>query len=102
MEVYWLEGAYISNASSFLLLVSQTASTRCQLPGRPDEVTLDLEVLMRNRSRYEFYETDDRLTLSIFDKGVDPAEVQIKFEPRAVSVNPDSSWILNRAPVFAS
>ncbi|KAF9787164.1 SGS-domain-containing protein [Thelephora terrestris] len=35
--------------------------------------------------RYEFYETDDRLTLSIFDKGVDPADVQIKFEPRAFS-----------------
>ncbi|KAF9651868.1 SGS-domain-containing protein [Thelephora ganbajun] len=35
--------------------------------------------------RYEFYETEDRLTLSIFDKGVDLADVQIKFEPRAFS-----------------
>jgi len=35
--------------------------------------------------RFEFYETEDKLTLSIFDKGVDPADVQIKFEPRAFS-----------------
>lgn len=47
---------------------------------------------MRARCRYEFYETEDYLVLSIFDKGVDAADVQIKFEPRSVSPNPDYSW----------
>ncbi|TCD71560.1 hypothetical protein EIP91_008941 [Steccherinum ochraceum] len=32
--------------------------------------------------RHEFYETDDKLTLSIFDKGADPAKVSIEFGPR--------------------
>ncbi|KAI0361566.1 SGS-domain-containing protein [Trametes cingulata] len=32
--------------------------------------------------RHEFYETDERLTLSIFDKGADPEQVKITFEPR--------------------
>ncbi|TEB35068.1 SGS-domain-containing protein [Coprinellus micaceus] len=32
--------------------------------------------------RHEFYETDERLTLSIFDKGADPEKVSIVFEPR--------------------
>ncbi|KAF5313183.1 hypothetical protein D9619_003286 [Psilocybe cf. subviscida] len=32
--------------------------------------------------RHEFYETDEKLTLSIFDKGADPAQVSISFEPR--------------------
>ncbi|KAF9478538.1 SGS-domain-containing protein [Pholiota conissans] len=32
--------------------------------------------------RHEFYETDDKLTLSIFDRGADPADVSITFEPR--------------------
>lgn len=36
-------------------------------------------------SRHEFYETDERLTLSIFDKGADPEKVSIVFEPRKVS-----------------
>jgi len=35
--------------------------------------------------RHEFYETDERLTLSIFDKGADPAQVSIKFQPRSLS-----------------
>lgn len=35
--------------------------------------------------RHEFYETDDKLTLSIFDKGADPEQVKITFEPRKVS-----------------
>jgi len=33
--------------------------------------------------RHEFYETDEKLTLSIFDKGVDPDDVLIKFLPRS-------------------
>ncbi|PPQ80846.1 hypothetical protein CVT25_001971 [Psilocybe cyanescens] len=32
--------------------------------------------------RHEFYETDEKVTLSIFDRGADPAQVSIKFEPR--------------------
>ncbi|KAI0651903.1 SGS-domain-containing protein [Trametes meyenii] len=32
--------------------------------------------------RHEFYETEERLTLSIFDKGADPEQVKIDFEPR--------------------
>ncbi|KAF8974055.1 SGS domain-containing protein [Flammula alnicola] len=35
-----------------------------------------------NLYRHEFYETDEKLTLSIFDRGADPAEVSINFEPR--------------------
>ena len=89
MAVYELELAYISNTPSFFLLV---ASTRCQFPGQPDETTPDVEVLTCPRCRYEFYETDDKITLSIFDKGVDPADVQIKLEPRAVSISPHHSW----------
>ncbi|KJA29105.1 hypothetical protein HYPSUDRAFT_196528 [Hypholoma sublateritium FD-334 SS-4] len=32
--------------------------------------------------RHEFYETDEKVTLSIFDRGADPAQVSITFEPR--------------------
>ncbi|TFK30420.1 SGS-domain-containing protein [Coprinopsis marcescibilis] len=32
--------------------------------------------------RHEFYESDERLTLSIFDKGANPDEVSVQFEPR--------------------
>ncbi|KIM85170.1 hypothetical protein PILCRDRAFT_817158 [Piloderma croceum F 1598] len=35
--------------------------------------------------RHEFYETDDKVTISVFDKGADPAEVEVKFEPRKLS-----------------
>jgi hypothetical protein len=34
--------------------------------------------------RHEFYETDDKVTISVFDKGADPTEVEVKFEPRKV------------------
>ncbi|KAI0348599.1 SGS-domain-containing protein [Trametopsis cervina] len=34
--------------------------------------------------RHEFYETDEKLTLSVFDKGADPAEVSVKFQPRSL------------------
>jgi hypothetical protein len=40
--------------------------------------------------RHEFYETDEKVTLSIFDKGVKQDEVQIKFLPRSVSSLPMS------------
>ncbi|THH11190.1 hypothetical protein EW145_g793 [Phellinidium pouzarii] len=35
-----------------------------------------------SQPRHSFYETDEKLTLDIFDKGVNPGEVSIKFEPR--------------------
>ncbi|OCH96127.1 SGS-domain-containing protein [Obba rivulosa] len=34
--------------------------------------------------RHEFYETDERLTLSVFDKGADPEQVSVTFEPRGL------------------
>ncbi|KZT02675.1 SGS-domain-containing protein [Laetiporus sulphureus 93-53] len=35
--------------------------------------------------RHEFYETDEKLTLSVFDKGADPANVQVTFGHRSVT-----------------
>ncbi|KAF8846355.1 SGS-domain-containing protein [Paxillus ammoniavirescens] len=35
--------------------------------------------------RHEFYETDERLTLSVFDRGANPTEVSVKFEPRKLT-----------------
>ncbi|KAH7883560.1 SGS-domain-containing protein [Phlebopus sp. FC_14] len=32
--------------------------------------------------RHEFYENDERLTLSVFDRGAHPEQVSVKFEPR--------------------
>ncbi len=37
--------------------------------------------------RHEFYETDERLTLSIFDRNAEPSEVNVQFEPRKVRVH---------------
>lgn len=42
-------------------------------------------ILISPRHRHEFYETDEKLTLSVFDKGADPAQVKVTFEPRSVS-----------------
>ena len=65
---------------------------------RPAGAVLNPEILTCPRCRYEFYETDDRVTLSIFDKGVDAADVQIKFEPRGVSF--DSEHLLVAALIL--
>ncbi|KAJ8083974.1 Cochaperone protein [Marasmius tenuissimus] len=35
--------------------------------------------------RHEYYETDEKITLSVFDRGVDPADVSVKFEDRKVT-----------------
>ncbi|KAL4069640.1 SGS domain-containing protein [Scleroderma yunnanense] len=35
--------------------------------------------------RYEFYETDETLTLSIFDRGADPDKVSVKLESRKLT-----------------
>ncbi|KAG6381151.1 SGS domain-containing protein [Boletus reticuloceps] len=32
--------------------------------------------------RHEFYETDEKLTISVFDRGADPGAVSVQFEPR--------------------
>ncbi|KAH9964300.1 SGS domain-containing protein [Russula dissimulans] len=34
--------------------------------------------------RHEFYETDEKLILTIFDRGADPTHVNVKFQPRSV------------------
>ena len=36
--------------------------------------------------RHEFYETDEKVTLSIFDKGADPAQLSIAFDLRKVGI----------------
>lgn len=35
-------------------------------------------------ARHEFYESDERVVLSVFDRGADPAQVTVTFEPRKV------------------
>ncbi|KAN0100595.1 SGS domain containing protein [Tylopilus felleus] len=35
--------------------------------------------------RHEFYETDEKLILSVFDRGADPEAVSVEFEPRKLS-----------------
>ncbi|KAJ7706207.1 SGS domain-containing protein [Mycena rosella] len=50
---------------------------------------------MATALRHEFYETDERVTLSIFDRGADPAGVSVQFEPRKLSyTNGDKSLVL--------
>ncbi|KAJ8522549.1 hypothetical protein ONZ45_g860 [Pleurotus djamor] len=45
--------------------------------------------------RHEFYETEEKLTLSVFDRGADPAQVKVSFEPRKLSyTNGDKSLVL--------
>ncbi|KIM48224.1 hypothetical protein M413DRAFT_61372, partial [Hebeloma cylindrosporum] len=45
--------------------------------------------------RHEFYETDEKVTLSIFDRGADPAQVSIQFEPRKFTyTHGDKSLVL--------
>jgi len=39
---------------------------------------------MSTTIRHEFYETDEKLTLTLFDRGADTAQVNVKFEPRSV------------------
>ncbi|KAI0076078.1 SGS-domain-containing protein [Panus rudis PR-1116 ss-1] len=40
---------------------------------------------MTTTPRHEFYETDEKVTLSVFDKGADPEKVTVKFEPRSLT-----------------
>lgn len=54
------------------------ASLRCAPCNEP------LLALAEIWSRHEFYETDEKLTLSIFDRGADPNQVSVTFQPRKV------------------
>lgn len=36
--------------------------------------------------RHEFYETDEKVTISVFDRGADPTQVTITFDPRKVRI----------------
>lgn len=40
---------------------------------------------MATTLRHEFYETDEKLTLTVFDRGADPAHINVQFQPRRVS-----------------
>ncbi|KAF8577867.1 SGS-domain-containing protein [Ramaria rubella] len=40
---------------------------------------------MSIQPRHEFYETDERVTISVFDKGANPDGVSVKFSPRALN-----------------
>ena len=65
------------------------------------KVRLDLSWVLRTRlmvsadsgtsSRHEFYETNENLTLSIFDKGADLEQVKVTFEPRKVLAHLNAS-----------
>ena len=37
-----------------------------------------------HHTRHEFYETDEKLTLTIFDRDADPTHINVKFQPRSV------------------
>lgn len=39
---------------------------------------------MSTTIRHEFYETDEKLILTLFDRGADPAQVNVTFEPRSI------------------
>ena len=41
--------------------------------------------LTLKKRRHAFYENDEKVTLEIFDKGVDASKVEIVFKPRSVS-----------------
>ncbi|THV04973.1 SGS-domain-containing protein [Dendrothele bispora CBS 962.96] len=45
--------------------------------------------------RHEYYETDERVTISVFDRDADPAQVSIKFESRKLTyTNGDKVLVL--------
>lgn len=69
---------FITLASFFLHLRSNHGILKV----RPTSLALDIRLISQ---RHEFYETDEKLTISIFDRGADPAQVSIAFEPRKVS-----------------
>jgi hypothetical protein len=52
----------------------------------PSQVGKSLASVFNMNTRYEYYETDDRVTISIFDRGADPAQIAVKFDARKVCV----------------
>jgi len=42
-------------------------------------------VLLTMTIRHEFYETDQSVIISVFDRGADPAQVTVKFDARKIS-----------------
>jgi suppressor of G2 allele of SKP1 len=34
--------------------------------------------------RHEYYETDEQVSISVFDRGADPEQVKVTFHPRKV------------------
>jgi len=46
-------------------------------------------------SRHEFYETDERLTLTIFDRGADPVNVNVELQPRSVGLSTQNRQTIN-------
>ena len=52
--------------------------------------------------RHSFYESDEKLTLDIFDKGANPEEVVVKFEPRSVCPSFQSCGASTQLVIYAS
>ena len=55
-----------------------------------------------NHNRHEFYETDEAVSISIFDRGADPSKVSIKFDPRRVRSLSTHPIISHLTPHFLS
>jgi suppressor of G2 allele of SKP1 len=51
-------------------------------------------------TRHEFYETDERLTLTVFDRGADPAQINVKFQSRSVCSKCVNRYINNPNKLF--
>ncbi|KAF5375010.1 hypothetical protein D9758_000304 [Tetrapyrgos nigripes] len=49
--------------------------------------------------RHEYYETDERVTISVFDRGADAAQVSVKFEPRKVVTYTNGDKLLVLEPL---
>jgi hypothetical protein len=52
--------------------------------------------LPKSCTRHEFYETDDKLTVTVFDRGADPAHVNVEFQPRGVCFSAHSVQLNNQ------
>lgn len=79
--IYTIYAAWILNPNA--LQLTYTRISQWPLSGTPD---CPLIVLCHSPDlpRHEFYETDEKLILSVFDRGADPEQVSITFEPRKV------------------
>ncbi|KAI6047659.1 HSP20-like chaperone [Pisolithus marmoratus] len=48
--------------------------------------------------KHEFYETDETLTIAIFDRGADPEQVSVKFLPRELTYQ-NGDKVLSQQPL---